>query len=146
MGKAELTDERKARTRAYNAEYYAANKDKIKENSATWKKANKKQQLATNAAWQKANPEKMAAAGRKHRYGITQEQYDALFAAQGSVCAICKADTPGARGWHTDHCHETGTVRGILCHSCNVGLGHFRDNLASLTRAIEYLTCHEARQ
>lgn len=56
----------------------------------------------------------------KHKYKMTQEEWDNMFVLQGNVCAICKRDNPGTKHhWHTDHCHETGVVRGILCHPCN---------------------------
>lgn len=41
--------------------------------------------------------------------------------------------------FNVDHCHETGKVRGILCSKCNIGLGMFKDNIASLKTAIKYL-------
>jgi hypothetical protein len=71
----------------------------------------------------------------RRRYGLTQEDFEALLAWQGGVCAICGAPDPE----HVDHDHEFGNVRGILCFNCNGGLGQFKDNEQSLARAIEYL-------
>lgn len=71
---------------------------------------------------------------------MTAEQWDAMFEGQGRACRICRASEPGGRGvWHTDHCHTTRKVRGILCHYCNVGLGNFKDDPALLGAAIGYL-------
>ena len=74
----------------------------------------------------------------KHAYGITPEQHDAMLAEQAGACAIC--DTPLGSDPHVDHCHETKEVRGLLCRTCNLGLGHFKDNTARLSRAIAYLS------
>jgi hypothetical protein len=38
-----------------------------------------------------------------------------------------------------DHCHETGKIRGLLCHNCNVAIGHLGDNLSTMQNAISYL-------
>ena len=38
-----------------------------------------------------------------------------------------------------DHCHNTGKVRGILCHNCNVSLGLIKDNTQILLNMISYL-------
>jgi hypothetical protein len=38
-----------------------------------------------------------------------------------------------------DHDHNTGAVRGLLCHSCNTGLGHLGDSVETLARALDYL-------
>jgi hypothetical protein len=77
----------------------------------------------------------------EYKYGITVDQAESMFLAQGSCCAICKSTEPGSKiGWHTDHCHSAGKVRGILCHSCNVGLGYFKDKISTLQAAINYLT------
>ena len=38
-----------------------------------------------------------------------------------------------------DHDHETETYRGLLCDSCNMGLGKFYDDIETLQKAIEYL-------
>jgi len=62
----------------------------------------------------------------KKKYGITAVEFDQLFAANGSVCAICDSGVARSkRGWHVDHCHKSGRVRGILCHVCNTKLGWF---------------------
>jgi len=76
----------------------------------------------------------------KARYGLTLEQWEAEFDAQGRKCQICCASTSGwKRGWHTDHDHKTGRMRGILCHSCNRTLGHVKDEVGHLQAFIGYL-------
>jgi hypothetical protein len=78
------------------------------------------------------------------RYGLSQEQWDHLVALQGNLCAICKTDQPGGRGerWHIDHDAATGVVRGLLCHSCNVGIGNLRHDPQIMLAAVQYLTAH----
>jgi hypothetical protein len=73
---------------------------------------------------------------RRDRYGIEPEDYDALHAAQGGLCALCD-ERPAE---HVDHDHESGRVRGLLCLHCNTGLGNFRDRADLIDRAITYLT------
>jgi AAA domain/Recombination endonuclease VII/Homeodomain-like domain len=78
----------------------------------------------------------------KRRYGLSREAFDALLARQGGVCGICKKHRPLC----VDHCHVTGKVRGLLCHKCNRGLGHYNDD-PDLTRAatayLEVSLCDE---
>jgi hypothetical protein len=69
-----------------------------------------------------------------------------MFDAQHGLCAICRKPPKGGsrtRVLHVDHCHETNTVRGLLCTTCNSGLGALGDNEAGLLRALHYL--HRAR-
>lgn len=73
-------------------------------------------------------------------YGITSEEYDAIYKAQGGVCAICRRASGKRRRLAVDHDHKTGFVRGLLCRPCNRNvLGHLRDDPAALDRAIGYL-------
>jgi hypothetical protein len=75
----------------------------------------------------------------KGRYGLTIEQWQAMFDAQGRKCAICRrTDSGWKRGWHTDHDHETGRLRGILCHLCNRTLGNYGPS--RFQAFIDYLT------
>jgi hypothetical protein len=77
----------------------------------------------------------------KYRHGISIEQYDQMLEAQDHKCAICQQYPRGnlKNPWHVDHDHSSGKVRGILCHSCNTGLGNFNDNPEILKRALGYL-------
>lgn len=110
---------------------------------------------AKSRAWTKANPEKLKARNAqrvydgeyrayqlRYKYGISMADYDALFAAQGGVCAICKraeAGRTGHRNLVVDHCHTSNRVRGLLCHSCNRALGLFQDSEEALEEALAYL-------
>lgn len=90
-------------------------------------------------------------------YGITQDQYDALYAEQEGRCAICGCDDEmmtipnGSRNrqarrfshLYVDHDHRTGKVRGLLCQDCNLGLGAFKDNGIILRTAAAYLRKHQ---
>lgn len=60
------------------------------------------------------------------RYGLTLAQYNSMAESQSQSCAICSG--PGKQGKNErpalviDHCHQTGKVRGLLCHRCNLAL------------------------
>jgi hypothetical protein len=81
----------------------------------------------------------------KHWYGITVEEYNAMFAAQQGRCAICDEILQGGKKTHLDHDHDGAgcKVRGILCKTCNSGLGYFKDSAALLLKAAEYLCRHK---
>jgi hypothetical protein len=74
----------------------------------------------------------------KKRYGLTLADYDALLAEQGGVCAICRSPPTSIR-LAVDHCHATGTVRGLLCTNCNQAIGKLNDSPELLRSAINYL-------
>ena len=80
------------------------------------------------------------------RYGITRNEFNELFAAQGKRCAICRAADPGPRDWHIDHDHVSGKVRGILCRHCNPMLGKAKDDPDILRQAAAYLDADIIRQ
>ena len=86
------------------------------------------------------------AGNRLRLWGITQQQYDELFVAQGGRCAICRkperAKTNSGRRVKMlalDHCHTTKKIRRLLCSSCNQGLGKFKDDPELLRCAADYL-------
>jgi predicted nucleic acid-binding Zn ribbon protein len=75
----------------------------------------------------------------RYLYGLSLDEYEAMLENQGRLCAICRTDQWGPKGPQVDHCHTNGHVRGILCTSCNNGLGRFRDDTDRLRSAIAYL-------
>lgn len=73
---------------------------------------------------------------RYARRGITKEQYDAMLETQLGRCAICSGE-PSALV--IDHDHDTGLVRGLLCHHCNVGIGFLGDDPSRMRLAAAYV-------
>lgn len=78
----------------------------------------------------------------KKTYDITYDQYEDLLEKQDFKCAICESKVGNSRTSRlfVDHCHEKLHVRGLLCGSCNHGLGQFKDSPKLLKKAISYLT------
>lgn len=121
--------ERLQRNREKALRYYRNNLEKVRERGRKYAKA---RHSADTSFKRKAR--------LKANYGMTPEEWLAMFEAQGCRCAICGSDNPNAKaGWNTDHCHKSGKVRFILCAHCNRGLGAFRDNPEWLRKAAEML-------
>jgi hypothetical protein len=127
-----------------------------KENKRAYYRAKPEHYRALTSAYAKANPDKLKAYNARtkeyrrwrvieKKYGINQKDFDAMFDAQGKCCALCKTPEPNAGrfGWQIDHCHDSGKVRGILCHNCNVGLGNLRHNPRLMRTAAEYIERHQ---
>lgn len=95
----------------------------------------------------KQNPDQKLNQMLKDRYGITLKRYNEILNDQNGVCVICKRTAleslsarDQAKRLFVDHCHLTGTVRGLLCRGCNLGLGFFNESLYCFHNAIEYIT------
>jgi len=74
------------------------------------------------------------------RYGITPEQYDAMLAAQGGVCAVCgRSEDQWKRRFAVDHCHQTDIVRGLPCFPCNTLIGRLEKRRDLLPKLLRYL-------
>ena len=104
--------------------------------------------------WTEANPEIVANqisvkenARLLKRYGITTAEYNTLSDQQGHCCKICGNSASQGRArsrfLSVDHCHTTGTIRGLLCQKCNTGIGLLGDTHTSLLKALEYLEPHK---
>ncbi len=143
--------------RTYQAEYrknnpekrdaYNARRRAARANDVELRRKEREYDRQRRAADPEKSREEARQSMRKHRlktkYNLTVEQWEAMFAAQGGVCACCGSTNPRSKtGWATDHCHTTGSVRGILCQPCNKGLGFFFDDPALLRKAISFLKKH----
>lgn len=106
--------------------------------------------------WKRRNPEKYRESQRRRRsargpeerrrdrdqhlsrqYGLTLADYEYLVVVQRGQCAICGKED-GDR-LHVDHDHLSGTVRGLLCGSCNRAMGLFHEDPARFEAAGAYL-------
>ncbi len=76
----------------------------------------------------------------KKNYGITPEYWDLLFNIQDGKCAGCGTSEPGGHHntFHTDHNHDTGEARGLLCGACNMALGLLKDDPQILMNLAAY--------
>lgn len=77
-------------------------------------------------------------AKRAQKYGLTVAELDNMLVKQSGLCAIC--ENPLNAKYCVDHCHKTGKTRGLLCYSCNSGIGLLQDDPNILQAAIDYLS------
>lgn len=95
--------------------------------------------LAKVKEYRLANPLKIRERYLKVRYNLTIDGWEQLFAFQEKACKICKSQEPSGKGWHVDHDHQTGKIRGILCHHCNTALGLLKDSSEIAEKVVQYL-------
>ncbi len=74
---------------------------------------------------------------RRRRYDISEDEFDKLMLTTN--CDCCGKELPTKYSKYIDHCYKTNKIRGILCNSCNAGIGKLGDNTEGVLRALEYL-------
>lgn len=79
---------------------------------------------------------------------IRIEDRELMIMNQNSKCLICFKDLNLPNSYPTidhdhSHCNKkhgcSECIRGVLCNHCNLGLGHFKDNIETIKQAIKYL-------
>ena len=98
------------------------------------KRETTRQRLKDPAKRAKQNKQK-----RLWKYGLSEEMFIGLLNRSNNSCEICQS----TKKLVIDHCHKTGKVRGVLCWSCNIALGHFQDKEEKLLKALAYLCTHK---
>lgn len=155
-------EERKRRNCEYQKKYYHAlsPEEKRAKNSSPAVKAakakyrskpeSKEVEKLQYKRWYQKNKERKRTQSRLSKYGLTADQYQSILDHQKGLCAICsrppklKSSYNSTDGFVIDHCHVTGRVRGLLCVTCNTGLGNFEDSRDFLSSAIVYLETQNA--
>lgn len=71
-------------------------------------------------------------------YGVNVADAACAYVRQGRACAICRRSTDW---WDLvfDHNHASGRFRGLLCGTCNTGIGLLGDSPETLRLAVSYL-------
>ena len=120
-------EEEKKKHAEYMREYNKRNPEKKKKYRKNYRENHKANQL-------------------RAKYGITIEEYQSMFDNQGGVCKLCGMEETtkiskgdGVRSLAVDHDHNTGKVRGLLCHQCNVVLGQYEKYKDLFPKFQEYL-------
>jgi hypothetical protein len=158
---------------------YAENRNGIRDKDAASKRANRERNREAQRAHLENNREKINARRReyykknaekmkpgfhqryhsdkdahtdkrlKRKFGITLDEYNAMFSLQGGVCAVCgtepniKDKNGNIRRLAVDHDHKTGRVRQLLCNACNTSIGLVKENISTLVGMIDYIKKHE---
>lgn len=151
--------------RLRSARYRNRFPEKVKKACEQWRQSHKKAASESSMRWAKAHPENVRknnsryqksekAQSRmktpeskrrqkkwmiKYQYGLTSEDFERLEAAYSGKCPICGRTD---RELCVDHDHNTGVVRGMLCRTCNAGLGCLGDSVEGLIKALSYLQSH----
>lgn len=128
------------------AEKKAAADQLRRETDTRWRKRNREKISQSRKRQYQRNPTAFIEQHYKNLYGITLKDKRTMCDRQNWCCAICAADLFTLRDACVDHCHTTKIVRGILCSTCNGGLGLFKDNTELLMRAISYLEVAHGRK
>ncbi len=132
--------------------FFIINKNKpVYKDNYEWEKVTPNQDRLIYAKnWREENKAKCKNRELKRRFKITIDDYYDLLEKQKGVCIICgeketalNHKTRKPRNLAVDHDHTTGKIRGLLCTNCNKGLGHFKDSIALLEKAIKYLKQYE---
>lgn len=128
---------RKKQMAEYRANPEIAERARVR--ARKWHQENK--EYARKSRRERYSPKKRLEKLLIEKYDLSLEDYDDLNQKQDGVCAICGTTKGSKKGGRlvVDHCHQSNVVRGLLCHSCNRGLGMFRDNPTLLKKALAYL-------
>lgn len=139
-------------------EWALRNPERIKERHQAWRESNREKTRAKNAAWRARNrtkinkiaslwqatkPAEFAERSARKRgcpWAPGQMAYVRYLLQTQRICAVC--DWPfyvGTRARCVDHDHKTGLVRGVVCGSCNSGIGHLGDDANRVLKAALYL-------
>lgn len=133
-----------------NPEKRLLNLERNRKRAKEDRKANPEKYREYDRKRKSKNPEHIRAINKKsndkrrhEKFGIPLGWYASQYEKQNGCCAICFGQQEGKpKDFAIDHNHLTGQVRGLLCNPCNTSIGKFKEDVAIMQRAIEYLKHH----
>lgn len=130
----------------YSKEYYGLNLDKYKLLNEKRYIDNPEKHRNASKQWRLNNLEKHRGNQLKSRFWPNSswqealKSYQSLFNDQKGLCGCCqKPQSDFKKRFAVDHCHKTGKIRGLLCATCNKGIGLLQDNSDIVYKAFQYL-------
>jgi len=115
-----------------------------KRKSSDWRRHHPEQARNTSRAWELKNKRRRKDTALRKDHGISLVKYEALLNKQEGACAICKQPlTENKKHLDVDHDHTTGKIRGLLCNSCNRGIGFLKDCPNTLRAAANYIEAYQ---
>lgn len=133
------TPEQREASRLRNLRYRENNREKVRKTAREWRRKNKNSANQAARKWYRRFPERAKNWSLMKNHGITIDDFNKMFEAQGGKCKICDRKMKKSC---VDHDHSTGRIRDLLCHSCNIALGLLQDSADVARKAAEYLTRH----
>ena len=124
-------DSHKEESKAYSKAYNELHKEELKDYSKAYTDSHKEEKQV----YYDSHKEELKAWSLKHKYNLNIDEYKQMFIDQNNKCKICGEEfrqTP-----NVDHNHQTGKVRGLLCHNCNLRVGWVENDL--LEKTIKYI-------
>lgn len=130
----------KCKGRPLGLAYYCKSCAKNKNRKFRTKNPRGYKKLYTN--WRKKNPLRLRSIGWiRYWPNLTNkeriEQYEKLFKNQKGKCKLCKKYQN--KYLAVDHCHRTKKVRGLLCNSCNLAVGHIETKIKIINKILKYI-------
>ena len=105
-----------------------------------WREDNRQASRDQRNNYVKNSPLSVKSTNLKSSYGISLDQYNEMLIKQDYKCAICEKHVSSLkRDLCVDHCHDSLKIRGLLCSTCNTGIGMLGDKSPTVIRAVEYL-------
>lgn len=123
--------------------WYTKNRELSLKRAKEWREANKERHQQLKKDWARRNRPKIYITQRASKYNLTTDELRAIYQGHNGLCDICGSKPSIKRQiLNIDHDHKTGTVRGLLCTPCNLGVGwveKFARNLTHFIAIIKYL-------
>ncbi len=113
--------------------------DKKRELQRKWNKTDKGK--ACKKRWYSSEKGKIWNENKrlKSKYGIDLIQKQFMYDNQNGLCKLCDDPLPEMRKSCVEHCHRTGTIRGLVHNECNIFIGIVENNPNTIRNVSTYL-------